>query len=226
MKEACKDALYGQIARMGKAMSASRRLELVDLLSQAPRTVEELAKLSGMSVANTSQHLQVLRGAGLVRATKHGLFVTYRLSSDDVSELFLRLRTSAEVCLEEVQRLKRVACASTDDLEIVTGKELLARIRRRDVIVLDVRPAEEYAAGHLKGAVSMPHDELKRRLAELPNDRRIVAYCRGPYCVYAAEAVKVLRVRGFDARRVDSSVAEWRAQQVPIVASAAAAVSR
>jgi rhodanese-related sulfurtransferase/DNA-binding transcriptional ArsR family regulator len=214
-----KDALYAQVARMGKAVASPRRLELLDLLGQAPRTVEGLAAQARMSVANTSQHLQVLRAAGLVDATKHGLFVTYRLASDDVAELFLRLRRLAESRLEDVQSVKRRFFSTTDDLEVITGKQLLERVRRGRAIVVDVRPADEYAAGHLRGALSIPHDELKRRFDELPKDRRIVAYCRGPYCVYAAQAVKVLRARGFDAVRIEDGVAEWRAQGLPITAA-------
>jgi rhodanese-related sulfurtransferase len=211
-----KDAFYAHLARMGKAVAAPRRLELVDLLGQAPRTVEALAELTGMSVANTSQHLQVLRAAGLVEASKEGLFVTCRLASDDVAELFLRLRRLAEARLVELEDVKRRFFGSTEHVDIISGKQLLERVRRGQVIVLDVRPLAEYAAGHLKGAMSMPHDEVKRRFGELPKNCRVVAYCRGPYCVYAAEAVKVLRARGFDAVRIEDGVSEWRAQGLPI----------
>ena len=216
-----KGALYEQLARLGKAVAAPRRLELVDLLGQSPRTVEALAVQCGMSVANTSQHLQVLRAAGLVDAKKEGLFVTYRLASDEVAEFFLHLRRLAEGRLAEVERVKRQFFATTDDLHVVSGKQLLDRVRRGLVIVVDVRPLEEYAAGHLAGAVSIPHDELKRRIAELPKRRQIVAYCRGPYCVYAAEAVKLLRARGFKAVRVEDCVPGWRAQGLPIHTSSA-----
>lgn len=216
MKDRPKDALYAELARMGKAVAAPRRLELVDLLGQAPRTVEALAELSGMSIANTSQHLQVLRAAGLVDASKRGLFVTYRLTSDDVAGFFLRLRHLAEERLVELEGVKRRFFGSPEHVDIISGKQLLERLRRGQVIVLDVRPLAEYAAGHLKGAVSMPHDEVKRRFEELPKNCRVVAYCRGPYCVYAAEAVKILRARGFDAARIEDGVPEWRAQGLPI----------
>jgi rhodanese-related sulfurtransferase len=211
-----KDAFYGQLARMGKAVAAPRRLELVDLLAQAPRTVDTLAQLSGMSIANTSQHLQVLRAAGLVEASKDGLFVTYRLASDSVAGFFLRLRNLAEERLVELEGVKQRFFGSLEDVDIISGKQLLARLRRGQVIVLDVRPLAEYAAGHLKGALSMPHDEVKRRFQELPKNRRVVAYCRGPYCVYAAEAVRVLRARGLDAVRIEDGVPEWRALGLPI----------
>jgi rhodanese-related sulfurtransferase len=215
-----KDAIYEQLARIGKAVAAPRRLELLDLLGQAPRTVEGLADQTGMSVANTSQHLQVLRAAGLVEAAKDGLYVTYRLASDDVATFSVQLRRLAESRLAEVERVKRQFFATTDDLDAVSGKELRARVRRGEVVLLDVRPAEEYAAGHLPGAVSIPHDELKRRLGELPKNRQVVAYCRGPYCVFAGQAVKLLRARGFEAARIEDGVADWRARGLPVERSA------
>lgn len=213
-----KDALYEQLARIGKAVSAPRRLELLDLLGQAPRTVEELASETQMSVANTSQHLQVLRAARLVESSKDGLFVTYRLASDAVADFFVRLRGLAETQLAEVERVKARFFATSDDLEPMTGRQLLERLRRGQVVLLDVRPAEEFAAGHIRGAISIPHDELKRRLAELPRNRRVVAYCRGPYCVFAAAAVKLLRARGFDAARIEDGVPDWRARGLPVSA--------
>ena len=215
-----KDALYEQLARVGKALAAPRRLELLDLLGQAPRTVEGLADQTGMSIANTSQHLQVLRAAGLVEAEKDGLYVTYRLSSQDVAEFSLRLRTLAETRLAEMERVKRQFFANDGEIETIGGKELLDRVRRGQVVLLDVRPAEEFEAAHISGAVSIPHDELKRRLAELPKRRAIVAYCRGPYCVFALEAVKLLRARGFKAARIEDGVAEWRARGLPIESTA------
>lgn len=211
-----KDALYEQLARVGKALAAPRRLELLDLLGQAPRTVEGLADQAGMSVANTSQHLQVLRAAGLVDAEKDGLYVTYRLAAGEVADFCLRLRRLAESRLAEVQRVKRQFFASADDLEPLPAKDLLARARRGEVVLLDVRPREEYAAGHLAGAVCIPHHELRRRLGELPKSRAIVAYCRGPYCVFASEAVKLLRSRGFKSTRIEDGVAEWRARGLPV----------
>jgi rhodanese-related sulfurtransferase/DNA-binding transcriptional ArsR family regulator len=219
-----KAALYEQLARVGKAVSAPARLELLDLLAQAPRTVEALAGLTRMSVANTSQHLQVLRAAGLVASSRDGLYVTYRLASNDVAEFSLNLRRLAETQLADLERVKGQFFGTLDDLDAVSGKELLVRMRRGEVVLLDVRPAEEYAAGHIRGAVSIPHDELKRRLDELPTDRRVIAYCRGPYCVFAASAVKLLRRRGFEASRIEDGVAEWRARGLPVVPSRRAAV--
>lgn len=216
MSRAHKDALYEQLARLGKATSAPRRLELLDLLGQAPRTVESLAELTGMSEANTSQHLQVLRAAGLLESRKEGLYVTYSLAGDDVGELFRALRSVAESRLAEMERVKRQFFASTDDLDPVSGKELLARVRRGEAVLLDVRPAEEFDAGHIAGAISVPLADLKRRLAELPKRREIVAYCRGPYCVLAIEAVKTLKGRGFKAARLEDGVAEWRARGLPV----------
>jgi rhodanese-related sulfurtransferase/biotin operon repressor len=211
-----KDVLYEQLARVGKALAAPRRLELLDLLGQAPRAVEALAGQTGMSVANTSQHLQVLRAAGLVESEKEGLFVTYRLATHDVAGLFVALRSLAEGRLAELERMKRQFLANTDDLDAVSGKELIARVRRGEVVLLDVRPPEEYRAGHLPGATSIPHDQLKRRLTELPKNRKVVAYCRGPYCVFAIEAVKLLRKRGFEAVRIEDGVTDWRARGLPI----------
>lgn len=211
-----KDALYEQVARVGKALAAPRRLELVDLLVQAPRTVELLARETGMSIANTSQHLQVLRAAGVVDAERSGTFVTYRLASRDVAELFVALRGVAGARLAEVDRLKRQLFATDAHVDAIDGSELVRLVRRGRVVLVDVRPTEEYAAGHLAGAVSIPHDQLERRLRELPKDRRIVAYCRGPYCVFAAHAVKLLRARGFDATRIEDGVADWQARGLPI----------
>jgi len=213
-----KDAIYEQLARVGKAVAAPRRLELLDLLGQAPRTVEALAEQTAMSIANTSQHLQALRAAGLVESEKDGLYVTYRLASDEVCEFFLKLRSLAEARLADVDRVKRQFFASMDDLAPVNGKELLGRVRRGEVVVLDIRPAEEYAAGHIPGAVSIPLGELKKRVIELGKKREIVAYCRGPYCVFAIEAVKFLRARGFKAVRMEGGIPDWRAQGLPVEA--------
>jgi rhodanese-related sulfurtransferase len=209
-------AVYEQLARIGKAVSAPRRLELVELLAQVPRTVEALAEQTGMSVANTSQHLQVLRAAGLVEAERDGLYVTYRLASHDVAGFFVALRSFAEARLSDLERVKRDFFSDADDVDEISGEDLLRLLRRGQVVLLDVRPREEYEAGHLKGAISIPHHELKRRLGELPKGRKIVAYCRGPYCVFAASAVKVLRARGFPASRIEAGVADWRARGLPV----------
>jgi rhodanese-related sulfurtransferase len=207
-----KDAIYEQFARLGKAVSAPKRLELLDLLCQGPKTVEVLAEHAALSVANTSQHLQVLRAARLVEAEKQGLHVEYRLAGEDVCEFFLALRTLAEGRLAEIELVTREYLARRDAMETVAGDELLRRVKHGEVTVLDVRPSEEYRAGHIPGAVSMPLGELKARFKELPKNREVVAYCRGPYCVFAVEAVALLRQKGFTAHRLQEGVPDWRSR--------------
>jgi rhodanese-related sulfurtransferase len=208
--------IYDHLARIGKAVASPARLELLDLLCQAPRTVEALARASGLSVANASQHLRVLRGARLVDGEKQGLFVTYRLADPAVGEFFRVLRTLAERRIAEVAEIVRQFEDSRNVLEPVEKKVLLGRIRRGEVTLLDVRPPEEYHAGHIPGALSVPLTDLKARLSSLPRNQEIVAYCRGPYCVLALEAVKVLRAKGFHARRMETGVPEWRALGLPV----------
>ena len=207
-----KDSIYEQVARLGKAASAPKRLELLDLLCQGPRSVEALALQAGISLANASQHLQVLRGTRLVDAEKKGLRVEYRLASDEVCQFFLTLRGLAESRLTEIDQVTREYFESRGAMEAVEGEELLRRVRDGEVTVLDVRPAEEYRAGHIPGALSIPVSELKARLRELPKAREIVAYCRGPYCVMALEAVQLLRAKGFEAHRMEQGVVDWRAR--------------
>jgi len=207
-----KDGVYEQFARIGKAVSAPKRLELLDLLCQGPRTVEALAKQAALSVANASQHLQVLRAARLVEAEKKGLYVEYRLADEQVCSLFHSLRGLAESRLAEVEHMTRAYLTERGALEPVESEELLRRVREGAVTVLDVRPAEEYQAGHIPGALSIPLSELKKRIAELPKRRDVVAYCRGPYCVMAIEAVLVLRKKGFRAHRMEQGVVDWRAR--------------
>lgn len=208
--------IYEQLARVGRAVASPPRLALLDLLCQGPRTVEGLSREAGLSVANASQHLRVLHGARLVEGDKEGLFVTYRLADPAVCEFFRALRTLAESRLAEVEAIVRQFKDSPESLEPVEKKALLGRFRRGEVIILDVRPPEEYRAGHIAGAVSVPLKDLKSRLSKLPRDREIVAYCRGPYCVLAMKAVKVLLARGFRARRLDDGVPEWRAQGLSV----------
>jgi len=207
-----KDDVYEQFARVGKAVSAPKRLELLDLLSQSPRTVEALAEQAGISVANASQHLQILRGARLVDAEKHGLHVEYRLSDEQVARFFHALRGLAESRLAEVRHVAGTYFEQRGAMETVHGEELLRRVREGEVTVIDVRPREEYRAGHIPGALSVPLAELKKRLAELPRKREVVAYCRGPYCVFAVEAVALLRKNGFRAHRLEQGVVDWRAR--------------
>jgi rhodanese-related sulfurtransferase len=205
-----KDSIYEQIARLGKAVSTPKRLELLDLLCQGPRTVEALAVQATTSVANASQHLQVLRAARLVEAEKRGLYVEYRLADEQVCRFFHTLRGLAETRLAEIEQVTRAYLTQRGAMEAVPSNELLRRVRDGEVTVLDVRPPEEYRAGHIPGALSVPLSELKTRLGELPKDRDVVAYCRGPYCVMAIEAVGLLRKKGFKAYRMEQGVVEWR----------------
>jgi rhodanese-related sulfurtransferase len=207
-----KNDIYEQIARIGKAASAPKRLELLDLLCQGPRTVEALATLASMSVGNASQHLKVLRSARLVDAEKQGLYVTYRLADEAVARFFVSLRTLASSRLAEIALVTHEYFEHRGALEAVERDELARRVRSGEVTVLDVRPAEEYRAGHIPGARSMPLTELEARLHEVPRSRDVVAYCRGPYCVMAAEAVTMLRRKGYRAHRLDEGVADWRAR--------------
>jgi rhodanese-related sulfurtransferase len=211
-EQAAKTALYDEIARVGKAMASGRRMELLDVLANGERTVEALAAEAGLSVANTSQHLQVLRQGGLVATRRAGTSIYYRLADPAVFALWRQLRSVASGRLAAVQQLAAAYLGGRDQLEPVTREELARRLRDGDhLVVLDVRPASEHAAGHVPGAVSIPVQELRRRLAELPLDQEIVAYCRGPYCAFAHEAIALLRSQGFTARRLEDGWPEWEA---------------
>jgi rhodanese-related sulfurtransferase len=215
---AAKTALFDAFARVAKALASGRRIELVDVLANGERTVEALAGEVGLSVANTSQHLQILRQAGLVGSRRQGTSVHYRLAGPEVFELWRTLRTLAASRLAEVERLAVAYLGGRDGLEPVTREELARRLEDGDdLVVLDVRPAAEYAAGHLPGAVSIPVGELRRRLADLPADREVVAYCRGPYCAFAHEAVELLREEGFAARRLEDGLPEWQAARLAVI---------
>ena len=211
-RESLKSAIYEQIARIGQATASPSRLELLDLLSQGARTVEALAHQTGQSVATTSHHLQVLRRARLVDAQKAGLYVTYRLADPQVGEFFLSLRSLAESRLAEVQHVTRQYLEQRGALEPVDNDELARRVRAGEVTLIDVRPREEYVAAHIPGAISLPLADLGKRLGELQKRRDVVAYCRGPYCVMALDAVDLLRRKGFRAHRMEHGVPEWRAQ--------------
>ena len=208
--------MYEQFSRVGKAVSSAKRLELLDLLCQGERTVEALAVEAELSIANTSQHLQVLRAARLVEGSKEGLYVTYRIADPAVGEFVRSIRVLAEKQLAEVERISRRFFERRRDLEPIDRDALVKRVRKGEVIVLDVRPAEEYRAGHIPGALSIPIHELKRRLSELPKFQDIVAYCRGPYCVFSDQAVELLRAKGFQAVRLDEGILDWRARGLPV----------
>jgi rhodanese-related sulfurtransferase/DNA-binding MarR family transcriptional regulator len=208
-----KGALFEAIALMGKGFASPVRLELLDLLAQAPRTVQGLARASEQSTANTSQHLQALQAAGLVTRRREGTSVRYALAGEDVLALWLALRDASAARLAEVERAAREYLG--DEVEAVGRGELIARLSRGEAVLVDVRPAEEYAAGHIDGARSIPLDELERRLAELPEDREVIAYCRGPFCAYANQAVRTLERSGRQARRLEEGWPEWNLGRQP-----------
>jgi rhodanese-related sulfurtransferase len=211
-----KDALFTQFAQIAGSFASPKRIEIIDLLAQGERHVEALAREAGLTLANTSRHLQVLKAAHLVASRKEGLQVIYRLADPMVLRGYRVLQELSEARLAEVGRLVDDYFGNADGLEPVGKEELLRRARGRGVVVVDVRPTEEYAAGHIAGAVSMPLGELERRLAELPPGRQVVAYCRGPYCVLAAEAVRLLRKRGVKALRLKEGYPEWRDANLPV----------
>lgn len=211
-----KQQLYREIARIGRAVCHGYRLELLEYLAQGERTVEVLAKLAGISVANTSQHLQVMRQSGLVKARKEGQYVSYSIVDDEVVRLLASMRKLAETHLAEVERLVRTYLTVKDELEPIPRAELLDRARRGLVTVMDVRPQEEYVSGHIPGAINLPIKDLEQRLRDLPHDQEIVAYCRGPHCVLAYEAVERLRQAGFQARRLQDGFPEWREAGLPV----------
>jgi ArsR family transcriptional regulator len=212
-----KQALFAQFATVAKALGHAHRLELLEQLAQGERSVEVLAQRTGLSVANASQHLQHMRRAGLVSARRDGKFVHYRLADDAVLDLLAALRRIAERNVAEVERLVRGYFHDRDGLEPVSREELLQRLRAGAVTVLDVRPEDEFALGHLPGAVNIPLQALETRLSELDPSQEIVAYCRGPYCVLSYEAVAALRARGFKVRRLEDGFPEWRAAGLPVV---------
>ena len=218
-----KDALFDGLVTVAKALASGRRAEIVDVLAQGERSVEEVADEIGQSVANTSQHLQLLLRAGLVRTRRDGTRIYYVLTTDQVAQLWALMR---DVAAEHVAQIDRLAVAYLGDrsqLEVMSRAELKRRLGH-DVVVLDVRPAVEYGAGHIAGALSVPIDELKRRLRELPDDTDVVAYCRGPFCVYADDAVRALNRRGFRAARLEDGFPEWARARLPVEIGAQAAV--
>jgi rhodanese-related sulfurtransferase/predicted transcriptional regulator len=211
-----KNRLYGQLARLGKALASPHRLEILELLAQGERTVESLATEMDISLASASQHLQALKQASLVESQKHGLFVRYRLADPSIYTLSQTIRSVAERRLSDFERLVHQHFGDRSAMEPVTMDELLKRARSKKVVILDTRPAGEYVAGHIAGAVSVPVDDLQHRLRQLTKGKEYVAYCRGPYCVYADRAVELLRARGRRARRLADGFPEWRAAGLPV----------
>jgi rhodanese-related sulfurtransferase/DNA-binding transcriptional ArsR family regulator len=214
-----KAELFDQFARIGQALSSGRRIEILDVLANGERSVEGVAEQVGLSLANASRHLQLLREAGLVSSRREGTFIRYRLAAPEVYEFWTALRSLANKRLAEVERLVEAYIGSLDGLEAVTREELYGRLSSGDdLFVIDVRPGEEFAAGHLPSAVSIPLEELKKRLHQVPKDREVVAYCRGPYCAFAPEAVAHLRAEGYRARQLEDGLPEWAAAGLPVEA--------
>lgn len=211
-----KREVFEQLARIGSALSSSVRLELLELLAQGERSVDQLSGLTGASVANTSQHLQKLKQAGLIAARKQGLFVFYRIAGDEVVGMLSAISKVGETHVAEIERIVRMYFLSKDDFEPVAPRELLDRVKRGLVTVLDVRPPEEFASGHVPGALNIPVEDLARRLRDLPKSREVVAYCRGPYCLMSFEAVQLLRKKGIKARRLRDGMPEWRTAGLPV----------
>jgi rhodanese-related sulfurtransferase/DNA-binding transcriptional ArsR family regulator len=211
-----KALLFNEFARVSKALGSGNRLELLEFLAQGERSVDALAKLSGLSVANTSRHLQVLRQAGLVTARKNGLFVFYSVSGEGVIKLLAALQEVAQHNVAEVTRLVNTYLSSRDSLEPVSVNDLMGRMGEGLVTIVDVRPKEEYDAGHLRGAINVPLAEIEQHLDDLPRNREIIAYCRGPFCVLSFEAVARLRDKGFEARRLETGFPEWKVAGLPV----------
>lgn len=215
-KRSFKNGLYQQFARVGKALSSPHRIEMIELLAQRERTVESLAEELGQTMGNASAHLQVLREARLVESRKEGLYVHYRVADGVVLQLLEALRKVSETRLAEVDRLVKSYLGDRSDMDAIGFDELKARLKADSVILLDVRPAEEYAAGHIAGAVSIPHDQLAERMREIPKDKEVVAYCRGPYCVFADDAVATLTGKRRKARRLEAGFPEWKNAGLPV----------
>lgn len=211
-----KDLVYEQLARVGKSLASPIRLELLDVLCQGPRSVESIANEIGESMANTSQHLQILRSARLLESERQGVQILYRIADPEIRVLCGVLRRVGDVRLTEIHQIMQAFLQERDSLDRTNSLELLEKVRRGDVTVLDVRPHDEYFAGHIPGAISVPLEELEKRIAELPHNREVVAYCRGPLCVMSIEAVKILQQQGFTAFRWEEGVSDWVARGLPI----------
>lgn len=216
-KRIFKDVLYEQFARIGKALSNGHRLELLEVLAQGEHSVETLAQETGMSIANASQHLQVLRAAQLIEVRRNGVYQYYRLADESVFTLWQAMRLVGESRIAEVERIVQTYLHDRSLLQPIRAEDLIQRLIEGNILLLDVRPIEEYASGHLPGALSIPIAELQTRLVELPQEKEIVAYCRGPYCVFADEAVSLLRAHGYRAQRLEQGLPDWRALGLPVV---------
>ncbi len=214
-----KDQMYEQFARIVRAMANPHRLELIDLLAQGERTVEDLAGEASLSIANTSQHLQTLRAAQLVEVRREGLYAFYSLADERVFRVWQAIRDLGEVRLAEIDRIVHTFLANRADLEAVGAEDLLRRMQSNGLTVLDVRPREEYRAGHIRGARSVPVSEIESMLGEIPLDHEVIAYCRGPYCVFSDEAVELLKARGYKAKRLEGGLPDWRAAGLPVETS-------
>lgn len=210
-----KDDIYDQFSRIGKAVSSPKRLELLDILCQGERTVENLSKETSLTIANTSQHLQVLKNSRLVEQEKRGVYVIYR-PAPMVCEFFLSMRRVAENRIAEIEQIKNRFLEGKKGMEPIDRDALISRIQKEEVIILDVRPTEEFRAGHINGALSVPLKELELMLAKLPKNKEIVAYCRGPYCVLSVDAVQLLNQKGYRAVRLEEGVQDWRAMGLPV----------
>jgi rhodanese-related sulfurtransferase len=208
--------VFAQLARIGNALSSPVRLELLELLAQGERSVDQLSTLTGTTVANASQHLQKLKQAGLIEGRKQGLFMFYRVSGDDVVRMLSAVSLVGEARISDIERIVRQYFTAKDEFEPVAPRELLERARKSLVTVLDVRPPQEFAAGHVPGAVNIPIEELARRLRELPKGKEVIAYCRGPFCLMSFDAMQLLRKKGFKARRLRDGMPEWRMSGLPV----------
>lgn len=211
-----KDLVYEQFARIAQAFAAPRRLEIIEILSQGERDVESLANQVSMTIANTSRHLQILKSARLVDTRREGVRIFYRLADEEVANCWLRLQSLAEKRSAELKETARAFFEERDNMEPLTKEELMTRTKNNEVIIIDVRPYQEYQSGHIPGAVSIPLPELKNRLSEIPKDSEVVAYCRGPYCVLSVEAMTILREAGYHSLRLKEGLPEWKAAGLPV----------
>ncbi len=215
-KREFKDKVFSELAKISQALGNPRRLEIVDLLAQGEKTVEVIAAHTGMSTANASQHLQVLKAGNIVTVQRKGNFISYKLTNNEVANIYTSLRNFGTSRIAEIDKVVKEFRANKDSLQSVTIAELLKKTNLEDVIFLDVRPTDEYESGHISGSISVPFNELKGRLAELPSDKQIIAYCRGPFCVFADEAVHVLRQHNFSANRLEEGFPDWKLKGLPV----------